>query len=117
MADVRRPVVLVLTAYEPVTWNVEAPKGAVVRVIASGYHKQTVEGLDRNVPVTLISHEAGDEDSFFAFRKEAGPDDGEHERAETKKQYERLVERVRELTKEDIKEFRGDYAGGSYEIK
>ncbi|AWM36064.1 hypothetical protein C1280_02930 [Gemmata obscuriglobus] len=117
VGDVKKPVVLVLTSYEPVVWKVEAPKGAVVRVIASGYHKQTVEGLDEKVPVALLSNEAGDKDYFYARRKEAGPNEGDHERAETKRKYDRLVERVRELTKQDIKEFRGEYAGSTFEIK
>src|SRR4051812_45065955 len=54
VGEVKTPIVLVLTSYEPVVWKVEAPKGAVVRVIASGYHKQTVEGLEEKMPITRL---------------------------------------------------------------
>jgi hypothetical protein len=117
VGEVKTPVILVLTSYEPVVWKVAAPKGAVVRVIASGYHKQTVEGLDEKVPVTLLSHEAGDKAYFYARRKEAGPNESDHEQAETKRKWDRLVERVKELTKQDVKEFQGKYAGESFEVK
>lgn len=117
VGEVKRPVILVLTSYEPVVWKVEAPKSVVVRVIASGYHKQTVKGLDEKVPVTLLSYEAGDKDYFYARRKEAGPNESDHEQAETKRKWNRLGERVKELTKQDIKEFQGRYAGESFEIR
>ena len=74
----KAPLILVLTSYEPVAWKVETPRGAVARVIASGYYTQTVEGLDGKVPVTLISYKAGDRDYFYAFRKEADAKAGEH---------------------------------------
>jgi hypothetical protein len=117
VGEVKKPVILVLTSYEPVVWKVEAPKGAVVRVIASGFYKQAVEGLDEKVPVTLISREARDKDYFYVHRQEAGPNATDHERDETKRQYDRLVARVKELTKQDIKGFQGKYAGKTFEVR
>jgi hypothetical protein len=115
--EVKKPVILVLTSYEPVVWRVEAPKGAIARVIASGYYKQAVEGLDEKVPVTLISHEASDKDYFYAYRREAEPNASDYERAETKRKYQRLIQQVKELTKQEIKGFQGKYAGSTFEIK
>ena len=117
VGGVKKPVVLVLTSYEPVVWKIEAPKEAVVRVIASGYHQQTVEGLDEKVPVTRLSYEGGDKDFFYAYRRDAGPNARDHERQEAKRKYDRLVERVKELTKQDIKGVQGAYAGSTFEIK
>jgi hypothetical protein len=96
---------------------VEAPRGAVVKVIASGYHKQAVEGLDKKVPITLISSEGKDRDYFYAYRQQADPKDGDHERDETKRKYELLVKRVKALTEKDIKSFQGKYAGASFEVR
>ena len=117
VGDVKKPVILVLTSYEPVAWRVEAPKGAVVKVIASGYHKQEVIGLDKGVPVTLISQEAGDRDYFYAYRIAAGPTAPDGEREEAKKSYERLAGRVKELTRQEVKTFQGEYAGDTFEIR
>ncbi len=115
VGEVQKPIILVLTSYEPVVWKVDAPKGAVVRVIASGYHKQTVEGLDEKVPVTLL--DVGDKDYFYAHQSEAGLNEGDNEKTETKRKYKRLVERVKGMTMQDIKEFQGKYAGSTFEIK
>jgi hypothetical protein len=113
----RRPAILILTAYEPVIWKIEAPKGALARVIASGYHRQQVEGLTEKVPVTRISYKAKDRDYFYAYRKAAGPKANQHERGETKRKYDRLVERVKALTGKDITSFRGSYAGKSFDLR
>lgn len=46
------PIVLALTAYERVRWQVEVAPGVQLRkVIATGYKEQTVEGLPDGVPV------------------------------------------------------------------
>lgn len=112
-----RPVILVLTSYEPVVWKVEAPMGAVVRVVAAGYHRQTVEGLDGKVPVTLLSHEGGDKDYFYAYRKEAPAAAPGNERDEARRNWGRLLERVKKLTGQDVKSFQGKYAGSSFAVR
>jgi hypothetical protein len=118
IAKRKNPVILVVTACEPVVWTVKAPKDAVVKVIASGYCKQVVKGLDDTVPIKLISQEAGDKDWFFACRREPNPNEkSENEREETKRRYAHLVERVKELTKLDIKEFQGKQAGEAFEVR
>jgi hypothetical protein len=117
VGDVKGPVILVLTSYEPVLWQVEAPRGTVVQVIASGYYKQAVEGLNRSVPVTLISYEGKDREYFYAYRKEARLDESDHEREETKRKYDRLVERVKALTGRGITNFQGTYSGDTFEVR
>jgi hypothetical protein len=134
VGEAKGPVVLVLMSYEPVVWKVDDPNDAVVQVIASGYYRQTVEGVGKKVPVTLSAHASGDQDSFYAYRQTAERDDTdfvfpnerirqafergrEHEREQTKKAYERMVERVKELTGQEVKEFQGQYRGDTFEIR
>lgn len=112
-----RPKVLVLTSYEPVQWKIEAPAGAVVRVITSGYHKQEVVGLPEQTPVKRLSHAAGDEDYFFAYREAADPNDDEHEKREAKERYEQFVERVKKLAGAAPHHFQGSYQGEKFEVK
>lgn len=58
ITDTTRPIILVVCAYEGVTWQIKVAKGVdLVRVIASGYHAQRVEGTD--VPVTNFSYDEG----------------------------------------------------------
>lgn len=112
VADFDRPIILVLVAYEPVLWKVKAPRGAIARVIASGYHEQEVAGLEDNVPVTRISYVKDKEGYFYAYRKDAA--DNEHA---TDRSYQHLVQRVKELTNLEIASFQGAYAGESFEVK
>lgn len=49
------PVVILLGAYNPVIWNIGwIKKTKIVAVVATGYYKQSIAGLDKSVP-TLIS--------------------------------------------------------------
>lgn len=112
-----RPVVLVLTSYEPVQWNIDAPQGTVLRVITSGYYKQQVTGLDKDVPVASSSHEGGDNEYFYAYAQAAPPGARPEEQQETKEKYERLQKIVKEQTKRELKSLQGTYTGASFEIK
>jgi TPR repeat protein len=65
----KRPIVLALSAYDPVKWIVTAGKHAKVRrVVVGGYHRQTVEGLEE-VPIEYYVHDLKSSDSFYARRK------------------------------------------------
>lgn len=58
ITDTTRPIILVVCAYERVTWKIKLAEGVdLVGVIASGYHAQRVEGVD--VPVTNFSYDEG----------------------------------------------------------
>ena len=53
-----KPVVLVLGAYEPTVWNIGWSEGTrILGVLASGYHRQVVAGVDKKMPVLISSHE------------------------------------------------------------
>jgi len=96
-----RPIILVLCAYEPVTWEVRpAPGAQLVEVIASGYHRQRVEGA--GVPVSTSSNDErsrspdGKPLYFYTY-------DHDEER------YPSMVARVRQLTGKRVASFQGRY--------
>jgi hypothetical protein len=52
------PIVLVLTAYDPVVWRVGLAPGAdVAGVLVSGYHTQALVGIPESLPHRVISGE------------------------------------------------------------
>jgi len=54
----RKPVVLMLGAYEPTVWNIGWSRGTrIVGVFVSGYHRQAVAGLPRGTPVLNSSYD------------------------------------------------------------
>jgi hypothetical protein len=63
-----RPVVLVLTAYDPVVWRVgRTPQTNVAAVLVSGYHTQALLGIERTIPFAISAYEdPGPFPYFFA---------------------------------------------------
>lgn len=54
----KKPVVLLLGAYEPSIWNVSWTVGTkILAVLASGYHRQAVVGLPEQTPVVVSTHD------------------------------------------------------------
>jgi hypothetical protein len=50
------PIVLLLTAYESVDWQIEIEPGAqVAKVILNGYHEQQTSGLPSHIPIERTS--------------------------------------------------------------
>lgn len=63
------PVLLVLTAYEPVSWYVNASAGArIAGVILSGYYRQSVQSNADGIPVRDFSRGLTKVPYFFAYR-------------------------------------------------
>jgi hypothetical protein len=100
--EAKKPVILVLCAYESVTWSVQAAKDVeVVQVIASGYHKQAVEGV--KVPVFTYSYDErsqGKDGRPFYFYT--------YDHDEEK--YPNMVTKVRQLTGKKVTSFQGRYS-------
>jgi len=67
-----KPVALLLGAYEPTIWNIGwTPKTRIVAVLASGYHRQVVAGLDPGVPIIVSTNDnKGACGYFFLVREE-----------------------------------------------
>jgi hypothetical protein len=52
-----KPVVLVLTAYDPTVWRVGRTKDTTIAgVIVSGYHAQALIGLPKQTPHVISTH-------------------------------------------------------------
>lgn len=49
------PIVLVVSAYEPILWDLSQVSDRVRAVVASGYYPQAVKGLEPDVPVRFSS--------------------------------------------------------------
>jgi hypothetical protein len=68
VTDNATPVVLVLTAYESVTWIIDACDDAQIDfVICTGYHKQIVDGLPQGVPVFSYSYDDRSHEYAYAY--------------------------------------------------
>jgi hypothetical protein len=56
--DEHRPVVLALSAYESIHWDVRLAAGVIVdRVILSGYHAQRISGIAESVPIETYTYD------------------------------------------------------------
>ncbi len=65
-----KPVVLVLTAYDPVVWRVGRTENTkIAGVLVSGYHGQALIGIGKDTPHAISSYEEmGDFPYFYASR-------------------------------------------------
>jgi hypothetical protein len=68
-----RPVVLVLSAYEPIRWKVRIGEGVrIEKILVGGYGDQLLDPPPPGVPVETHSHKAGDRNAFYLFPRAAG---------------------------------------------
>ena len=64
----RTPVALILGAYESSIWDVKTtPETNIVAIIAGGYYKQAVSGIEETVPVIYSSYKNHDACDWFYF--------------------------------------------------
>lgn len=98
-SDAEPATILVLSAYDPVVWDLrKVPAGRVRAVIAYGYSDQGVVGLPTEVPVRFVSHSAADGSCGRpAYAYERGPD------------LDRLAQSVAMATGRKIESFAGGY--------
>lgn len=53
-----KPVVLMLSAYEPTIWNIRRSSSTqIVAVYASGYHRQAIAGIDPDIPQLISTYD------------------------------------------------------------
>jgi len=101
LAFTARPVVLLLAAYEPVEWYV-VPSGATVsKIIALGYHRQTIVGAPANSERVSRSVDDGREGAYLGYGKDA-------------EDVKRFFERAQALTGERPATFQGRYSGSEF---
>jgi len=61
-----KPVVLMLGAYEPTVWNISWAEGTrIAAVLASGYHRQVIAGLDKDTPTLISSYDNKNSCGYF----------------------------------------------------
>ncbi len=103
---VNRPgkrVTLVLTSYEPVSWQVNSsPDSRIEKVILGGYERQVVKGLPEDVPVVEAFRQDGAAVALgYSYRIDS-------------MQFRQLVDGLAKLTDAPIASFQGAYrpAGG-----
>ncbi len=98
---------LVLTAYDPVLWNISMRAPGVVRgVLVMGYHPQAVANLDSDIPVYFSTYEDGGESNcgkpMYAYK--GGPE------------LLALNERLGTVLGKEIDRFQGNYTGERFVV-
>ena len=104
-----KPIILALSAYEPVRWNITAEPGAVIeKIIVNGYHNQTVSGVS-GIPIEEHSYEeTGNYIGDFIYKWGATA-----ESSNTSS----LVTKLEQRTRTSLTSFQGCYRGTNFTIK
>lgn len=104
-----KPIILALSAYEPITWEVNLGPGVKVeKIVVNGYYDQTISGV-QGIPIENYIY-AQNRDHLGAFTYEWGKADKWEKRSPIEKQMEKL-------TGLSLTSFQGCYNGASFEIK
>jgi hypothetical protein len=104
-----QPIILALSAYEPVDWNVTlATNVKLEKIIINGYHDQKVSGVS-NVPIEEFSYKGtGNYLGKFAYK---------WDKFSPNSQTVSLVTKLEQLTNTNLTSFQGCYRGTTFTIK
>lgn len=104
-----KPMVLALSAYEPVRWKINAAPGANIdKIILNGYHGQSVSGVS-GIPIEEHSYErTGDYLGNFIYKWGS---------ASESTNTPSLVTKLEQLNHTNLTSFQGCYRGSSFAIK
>jgi hypothetical protein len=104
-----KPIILALSAYEPVNWNVTVEPGTVInKIIVNGYNNQTVSGVS-GIPIEEHSYEeTGKYIGDFIYKWGATA-----ENSNTSS----LVTKLEEINRTKLTSFQGCYRGTNFSIK
>ena len=104
-----KPIILALSAYEPVQWNITAEPGVVIeKIIVNGYHNQTVSGVS-GIPIEEHSYEeTGNYIGDFIYKWGATA-----ESSNTSS----LVTKLEQRNRTSLTSFQGCYRGTNFTIK
>lgn len=107
VARTHRPAVLVLGAYEPIVWAINASQNAnIAGVLVRGYNSQAISGLPAGVPV-----------AFSTFREGTAPGCGSYRSSYTRKgEKGAWAKEVQTVFGRSISSFHGDYRGSKVAI-
>ena len=95
-------VILVLTAYEPVKWNIRTRGAVVDKVLLFGYHDQKVVSAHPGTRVYSNLQASTDTSRIYAYKMD--------------KNYHRLARAVAEITGKNIETFQGKYEAASFSL-
>ncbi|MCC3417885.1 MAG: hypothetical protein JGK28_07920 [Microcoleus sp. PH2017_07_MST_O_A] len=103
-----KPIILALSAYEPVNWNVTVEPGAVIeKIIVNGYNNQTVSGVS-GIPIQVHSYEAtGNYIGDFIYKWGTNPESNTPS----------LVTKLEQTNRTSLTSFQGCYRGTNFSIK
>ncbi|MBD2182512.1 hypothetical protein [Aerosakkonema funiforme] len=117
------PIVLVLTAYEPVKWNIINESNIKIEyVILSGYHNQEVTGITSNTPILNESYKKGDEDYFYFYKNDSevryfpSRDGCTEQKYPQESSYVRSTIKIKEITGLEFTSIQGKYSEKNFEI-
>ncbi|WP_445174603.1 hypothetical protein [Microcoleus sp.] len=104
-----KPIILALSAYEPVQWNITTEPGAVIeKIIVNGYHNQTVSGVS-GIPIEEYSYEeTGNYIGDFIYKWDATAESSNTSSLGTK---------LEQINRTSLTSFQGCYRGTSFTIK
>jgi hypothetical protein len=104
-----KPIILALSAYEPIDWKVTVEPGAVIeKIVVNGYHNQTVSGVS-GIPIEERSYEeTGDYLGNFIYKWGSTT-----ESTNTPS----LVTKLEQINHTSLSSFQGCYRGTSFTIK
>ncbi|MFA9203873.1 MAG: hypothetical protein ACEQSD_07735, partial [Flavobacteriales bacterium] len=106
-----QPIVLILTAYDPVEWNIKiTARTKVEQLIIAGYSTQSYRGIPRSIPVATYTHQHSTCSTacwrgtgyFYAYDLLKEPSD--------------LQQKIQEITGKKLYSFQGAYSGKSFNI-
>ncbi len=107
-----KPTVLVLMAYDPVEWTVEATNpDRIQKVILSGYHAQKIKGLNPSTPVEVATHHSS---PGCASCTVVGLLPRTYKN--TGKDYTRLLQKIEAKTGIKPTSFQGSYRAGEFYV-
>ena len=104
-----KPIILALSAYEPVRWNITAAPGAIIsKIILNGYHNQTISGIS-GIPVEEYTYD-GTGNYLGNFMYKWG---SVSESTNTPS----LVTKLEQINQANLTSFQGCYRGTSFSLK
>ncbi len=107
-----KPIILALSAYEAINWNVTIEPGTVIeKIIISGYEKQTISGVS-GIPIEEHSSYKGTgkslSDGNFMYQWESTTDSTNSPS---------IVTKLEQISQTSLTSFQGCYRGTSFMIK
>ncbi len=106
-----KPIILALSAYAPINWNVTIEPGAVIeKIIISGYEKQTISGVG-GIPIEEYSYKGTGNslsEGNFMYQWESTTDSSNSSS---------IVTKLEQISQTNLTSFQGCYRGTSFVIK